>query len=62
MTDLQLLEEAKAALHKLMIGQSVKVLQKDGRRIEYTPAQKTELQLYIRSLESNGRRGPAGIY
>lgn len=60
MSDAQLLAEAKDALHKLNLGKAVRVIQKDGRRIEYTPADRRSLEIYIQSLEGT-RRGPAGI-
>ncbi len=54
------LAAAKEALHKLLLGQAVRVVQKDGRRIEYTPAMRQNLERYIRSLEGGSRR-PMGI-
>lgn len=52
MATTQQLQEAKAALHNLMTGKAVVSLQRDGRRVEYTPANKTQLQSYISQLES----------
>lgn len=52
MATTQQLQEAKAALHNLMTGKAVVSLQRDGRRVEYTPANKTQLQSYINQLES----------
>ena len=54
------LDAAQEALHKLLIGQSARVVQKDGRRIEYTPAMRQDLERYIRTLEGASRR-PMGI-
>lgn len=52
MATAQQLQEAKAALHNLMTGKAVVSLQRDGRRVEYTPANKSQLQSYINQLES----------
>lgn len=52
MATTQQLQEAKAALHNLMTGKAVVSLQRDGRRVEYTPANKSQLQSYINQLES----------
>lgn len=52
MATTQQLQEAKAALHNLMTGKAVVSLQRDGRRVEYTPASKSQLQSYINQLES----------
>jgi hypothetical protein len=60
MTDPEFLAAAKQALQKVILGQSVRVIQKDGRRIEYTPAMIPDLERYIRSL-SGGSRRPMGI-
>ncbi len=54
------LTAAKEALHKLILGQAVRVIQKDGRRIEYTPAMRQDLERYISNLEGGTRR-PMGI-
>ena len=65
MTDQNLLENLKLALSKVVTGTSVRVIQKDGRRVEYNPANETSLRSEIKSLESKlglgGRRGPAGL-
>lgn len=66
MTKLSYLEEARQVRHQLMIGKSVSVVQKDGRRIQYTPANLPELERYIEALESASagksfRRGPARV-
>ncbi|WP_028303486.1 gpW family head-tail joining protein [Oceanospirillum maris] len=52
MATTQQLQEAKAALHNLMTGKAVVSLQRDGRKVEYTPANKAQLQNYINQLES----------
>ncbi|WP_028301557.1 phage head-tail joining protein [Oceanospirillum beijerinckii] len=46
------LDEAKAALHKVTTGKGVASIQKDGRKVEYTPVNVSELRSYIRELES----------
>lgn len=61
------LDEARAALHKLITGRSaISVTHRDGRRVEYTQANRRDLESYISSLEkslgqSTRRRGPAGV-
>ncbi|MFW0778420.1 MAG: phage head-tail joining protein [Rickettsiales bacterium] len=46
------LNEAKAALHKLMTGHSVVSVWYNGRRTEFRPTNRAELSTYIRELES----------
>ncbi len=60
MSNAAYLTAAKEALHQLLIGKSVRVVQKDGRRVEYTPTDRPALERYIRSLEGASRR-PMGI-
>ncbi len=60
------LEEAKLARHKLLTGKSAEVIQKDGRRVQYTPANLSDLERYIATLEGEAdgktfRRGPARV-
>lgn len=60
------LDGARQALYALMTGTRVAVVQKDGRRVEYTAASVEELKKYIADLESqigvvSRRRGPAGF-
>lgn len=60
------LASAKQALHDLLTGQRIAVVQKEGRRVEYTAASVAELRQYIQTLESElgslHRRGPpAGV-
>lgn len=52
MATTQQLQEAQTALHNLMTGKAVVSLQRDGRRVDYTPANKAQLQNYINQLES----------
>lgn len=52
-TDAQLLEDAKAALHDLLIGvAAVQVHQGNGESVRYTPADESKLRVYIAQLEA----------
>ncbi|KFC09043.1 hypothetical protein GTGU_01235 [Trabulsiella guamensis ATCC 49490] len=59
--------EARNVLHALRLGKQVISVTKDGRRVEYKPADVGDLIRYIATLEeelgiSGGRRrGPAGV-
>ncbi len=58
------LDEARAALHDLIIGKKAVKLKKDGREIEFTPATKMSLEQYIRQLQTElgvSHRRPAGV-
>ena len=59
------LSEARAALHDLYLGKRVVKVQKDGRAVEYTPANRSDLERYIAQLETelNGgaKRRPIGV-
>lgn len=65
MTDQQRLEQLRLAYQDLLMGKSARVIQKDGRRVEYSPADKQSLLNEIQRLESSAgqsrRRGPAGV-
>ncbi|HCE4720330.1 TPA: phage tail protein [Vibrio parahaemolyticus] len=65
MTDQQRLEQLRLAYQNLLMGKSARVIQKDGRRVEYSPADKQSLLNEIQRLEScagqSRRRGPAGV-
>ncbi|MEE7832273.1 gpW family head-tail joining protein [Vibrio parahaemolyticus] len=65
MTDQQRLEQLRLAYQNLLMGKSARVIQKDGRRVEYSPADKQSLSNEIQRLESSAgqsrRRGPAGV-
>ncbi|SFM71546.1 phage head-tail joining protein [Marinobacter pelagius] len=54
------LAEAREAYHKLITGQSVVRIQRDGKTVEYSQASKKDLAAYIADLESQlggaGRR------
>ena len=43
MTDQQRLEQLRLAYQNLLMGKSARVIQKDGRRVEYSPADKQSL-------------------
>lgn len=56
--------EAQNALHELVTGGKPVKIKKDGREIEFAPANKAQLEHYIQSLKSElgtHRRRPAGV-
>lgn len=60
------LMEARDAYHKLLTGQAVVRIQRDGKNVEFSQASKKDLAAYIASLESQlggaaRRRRPAGL-
>lgn len=61
------LDEARAALHRLITGTSTVSIQRDGKRVEFKPADRADLVAYIDRLEQSSgqglgrRRGPAGV-
>lgn len=59
------LEQARTALHQLMTGRHVVSLSDPtGRRLEFSQANRKDLEEYIRSLEASQlgtRRGPLGV-
>ena len=57
-----LLQQAKAAYHDLLTGQAVVVLvDQNGERVEYRPANVNQLRSYIRDLEGRlGTAAPSG--
>lgn len=67
MANQQLLSEARQALHLLITGQSTVSVQRDGKRVEFTPASRRDLEIYITQLEgqlgvgAQARRRPAGV-
>ena len=67
MATLEQLNEARAALHRLSIGTSTVSIQRDGKRVEFTPINRADLERYIDQLETqlgqpgNRRRGPASV-
>ncbi|MEG9862945.1 MAG: gpW family head-tail joining protein [Flavobacteriales bacterium] len=48
----EFIKEARDARHKLVLGKSALVVQRDGRRVQYTPASLPSLDRYIAKLES----------
>jgi len=67
MATLQQLNEAREALHLLITGQSTVSVQRDGKRVEFTPANRRDLENYITQLEgqlgvgAQARRRPARV-
>lgn len=67
----QQLDSAREAYHNLITGRMARVVvDQNGERVEFTPANATRLQAYIQTLEaecraaaSGGRtRGPFGFF
>ena len=62
------LDEAHAALHKLLTSRAVASVTVDGVQTQYTQANIPSLRLYIADLEQQlgvataRRRGPAGVF
>jgi len=62
------LTAAKAALHALILGESIVEATFDGRTNKYTPADETRLRRYIAALESEcgdatkGHAGPVRFF
>ncbi|TLX65080.1 phage tail protein [Stutzerimonas nosocomialis] len=67
MATAQQLHEARNALHLLLTGQSMVSIQRDGKRVEFSPANRRDLEQYINQLEGQlgvgapRRRGPARV-
>lgn len=66
---LQKLHEAEAALHRLILGRSPRVIvDQNGERVEYTAANRGALQQYVNSLKqqlgllTTSATRPAGVY
>ena len=63
----ELLKEAQEAHHALITGSQAVIVERDGRKVTFTPANIQNLRLYIKDLQgslavSNGRgRSPAGM-
>lgn len=61
------LNEARAALHRLLTGTQTVSIQRDGKRVEFAQANRADLERYIARLEAETgagrpqRRGPAGV-
>lgn len=60
------LDEARAALHKLLIGKKVAKVSVNGRTMEYSEANRADLERYIANLEvslgTSTQRRPARVY
>ena len=60
------LAEARAALHSLIIGKKAVKVTMNGRSVDYTPANKSQLEQYIKQLETElgqaPMRRPARVY
>lgn len=63
----QQLTEARTALHQLLTGQAMVSITRDGKKIDFSPANRGDLERYIDQLEaqagvgSSRRRGPARV-
>lgn len=61
------LQEARDALHRLVTGTSTVSIQRDGKKVEFAQANRSDLERYINQLEvqigagQGRRRGPAGV-
>lgn len=60
------LAEAQDALHKLMTGQAVVSIQRDGKTVQFQQSNRADLQAYISTLQtqlgsSSRRRRPARL-
>jgi predicted house-cleaning NTP pyrophosphatase (Maf/HAM1 superfamily) len=61
------LQEARDALHRLVTGTSTVSIQRDGKKVEFAQANRSDLERYINQLEvqmgagHGRRRGPAGV-
>lgn len=61
------LNQARTALHDLVMGKRAVKIQKDGRTVEYQQTSINDLKDYIAQLEndlglSTRRRGPVGVF
>lgn len=67
MTHQQQLIEARTALHQLLTGQAMVSITRDGKKIDFSPANRGDLERYISHLEAmdgigtGRRRGPARV-
>lgn len=57
----EMLVEAQEALHSLVTGTAAVVIERNGRKVTYTPSNKHDLRLYIGELQdslspTSGRR------
>lgn len=67
MTLQQQLAEARSALHQLLTGQAMVSITRDGKKIDFSPANRHDLEKYVNSLEgqlgvgAGRRRAPARV-
>lgn len=64
MTLVEKINESEDALHQLNIGKRVAKITRDGKSVEFTPANRSELERYINILKSQLlgiRRKPLGV-
>ncbi|MDQ0472806.1 gpW family head-tail joining protein [Labrys wisconsinensis] len=52
MTTAEMLEQARAVLHRLLTGAAVVELDVEGRRTKFTPMNRSDLEAYIKRLEA----------
>lgn len=61
-----MLDEARKALHQLLLGQKVVSVTKNGRQVQFSQTSIADLRNYILEIEialglKTGRRPPAGV-
>lgn len=61
-----MLNEARKALHQLLLGQKVVSVTKNGRQVQFSQTSIADLRNYILEIEiglglKTGRRPPAGV-
>ena len=66
MYTLEMLNEARKALHELMLGKKVVSISKDGRQVQFNQANIADLRRYIQDIETSigmtsRRLPPAGV-
>lgn len=52
MTLTAMIAEAETALHQLSIGKRVGKVTRDGKSVEYTPANRSDLERYLNGLRA----------
>lgn len=55
--DQKVLAQMRLAYNELIAGRTARVVQKDGRRVEYTPASADRLYKEIQRLEASAKSG-----
>jgi len=67
MTTQEQLNEARIALHQLLTGQAMVSITRDGKKVDFSPANRGDLERYIAQLHAQVsgaaplRRGPARV-